>query len=88
MLPTKLPSFAQSRIALVVKSVRRQHLLDVEVLDLREGLPLDDVPPFENALTAAEVDISGCEIVQALVVALIAVVGNEVSDAGLLLTGK
>ncbi len=35
-----------------------------------EGLPLDDLPLFKNALTASEVDISGCEIVQALVVAL------------------
>jgi hypothetical protein len=35
-----------------------------------EGLPLEDLPPFENARAAAEVEISGCEIVQALVVAL------------------
>jgi len=62
--------------------------LQITLAAIVEGLPLDDVPPFENALTAAEVDISGCEIVQALVVALVAVVGNEVSDAGLLLTGK
>ena len=35
-----------------------------------EGLPIDDLPPFKNALTASEVDVSGCMIVQALVEAL------------------
>ena len=40
------------------------------LVTIDEGLPLDDLPTFENARTAAEVEISGCEIVQAPVVAL------------------
>ena len=53
-----------------------------------EGSPLDDLPPFENALTASEGGIRWCKIVQVLVIALVVMAGNEVGDAGLLLTGK
>ncbi len=53
-----------------------------------EGSPFDDLPPFENALTANEEDISGCAIVQALVVALVVVADNEVADGGLKFAGQ
>ena len=53
-----------------------------------EGSPFDDLPPFENALTANEEDISGCAIVQALAVALVVVADNEIAGGGFKFAGQ
>jgi hypothetical protein len=45
-----------------------------------DGLPLDLLSSFENALAASEVDVGGGEIVQALMVAPVIVTLDEVCD--------
>jgi hypothetical protein len=55
----------------------------VEVLSttLLDGTALDVLSPLEDALASAEVDVSGREVVQALVIAAMIVVLEEVGDS-------
>ncbi len=52
-------------------------MLSAPVLD---GPPLDLIAAFPDAITSPEVDVSGGEIVQALVIATMIVVLHEVGD--------
>jgi hypothetical protein len=53
-----------------------------------QGLHLDPLPAFEDLLSAAVEDISRCQIVQGLVVALVVVVIDELPDTVLQLPGQ
>jgi imidazoleglycerol phosphate dehydratase HisB len=46
---------------------------------LLDGAALDVLSPLEDALASAEVDVSGREVVQALVIAAVIVVLDEVA---------
>ena len=48
-----------------------------------DGLSFDPFPFDEDRLAASEVDVGRCQIAEALVVAQVIVVGDEVSDPGL-----
>ena len=49
-------------------------------------LSFDPFPFYENGFIAAEVDISGCYVVQALVVSLVVVIVDECPDLALEIT--
>ena len=49
---------------------------------------LDLLPFSQNGFVAAKVDVSGCDVVQALVVALVIVVVDEGPDLSLEITGQ
>ena len=53
----------------------------MQAASLFDGFSFDLVPPFENGLTAPEVDVSRREVVQALVVSTVVVVLDEFRDA-------
>ena len=53
-----------------------------------DGQFLDRPPGVEDGLAAAEVDVSGGQVAEALVVAAVVVVVDEGSDGGLELAGK
>jgi hypothetical protein len=55
---------------------------------LLDGAALDVLSPLEDALASAEVDVSGREVVQALVIAAMIVVLDEVGDSPLEITGE
>ena len=46
-------------------------------------LPFDPFALFQNGFVTAEVDVGGCDVVQALMVALMIVVVDEGLDLGL-----
>ena len=48
----------------------------------------DPVPLFQNGFVAAEVDVGGCDVVQALMVALVNVVVDEGFDPGFEIVGQ
>jgi hypothetical protein len=52
-----------------------------------DGLFLDFLPGLEDRLAAAEVDVGGGQVAEALVVAAVVVVVDEGSDGGLELAG-
>ena len=53
-----------------------------------EGLPFDEVSPFQNALAASEVDVGWGEVVQALVIPAVVIVRDELADAGFEFVGQ
>ena len=55
-------------------------LFEVEQAPLSDCLLLDALALEQNGLRSTEVDIGGCEIVQALVVAMVVVVLDEEVD--------
>ncbi len=52
-----------------------------------DGLVFDLLSSFQNGVVTAEVDVSRCYILQALVIALMIVVVDEVTDFLLKITG-
>jgi hypothetical protein len=48
---------------------------------LFDSFAFDLFTPFENDLTAAEVDVSGCQVVQALVLSTVVGALDELRDA-------
>ena len=48
---------------------------------------LDPFPFSKNGFVASEVDVCGCDVVQALVVALIVVILDECADLAFEITG-
>jgi len=53
-----------------------------------DGLSFDLLPFDQDGLAAPEVDVGGCEIAEALVVAPMIVMGDEGVDLGLEVTGQ
>src|SRR2546427_10247209 len=53
----------------------------MQAASLFDGFSCDLFPPFENGLTASEVDVSRRQVVQALVVSTVVVVLDELLDA-------
>src|SRR5258708_12358043 len=53
----------------------------MQAASLFDGFSFDLFPPFENGLTAPEVDVSRRQVVQALVVSGVVVVLDELLDA-------
>jgi len=53
----------------------------MQATSLLDGFSFDLFPPFENGLTAPEVDVSRRQVVQALVVSAVVVVPDELLDA-------
>src|ERR1700746_534649 len=53
----------------------------MQAASLFDGFLFDLFPPFENGLTASEVDVSRRQVVQALVVSTVVVVRDELLDA-------
>src|SRR5215831_15542217 len=53
----------------------------MQAASLLDGFSFDLFPPFENGLTAPEVDVSRRQVVQALVVSTVVVVADELLDA-------
>src|SRR5499427_5426765 len=53
----------------------------MQAASLLDGFSFDLFPPFENGLTAPEVDVSRRQVVQALVVSTVVVVPDELLDA-------
>ena len=53
----------------------------MQAASLFDGFSFDLFPPFENGLTAPEVDVSRRQVVQALVVSTVVVVLDELLDA-------
>src|SRR5258708_23186578 len=53
----------------------------MQAASLLDGFSFDLFPPFENGLTAPEVDVSRRQVVQALVVSTVVVVLDELLDA-------
>src|SRR5438132_11766735 len=53
----------------------------MQAASLFDGFSFDLFPPFENGLTASEVDVSRRQVVQALVVSTVVVVLDELLDA-------
>src|ERR1700746_3386421 len=53
----------------------------MQAASLFDGFSFDLFPPFENDLTAPEVDVSRRQVVQALVVSTVVVVADELLDA-------
>ena len=49
---------------------------------------LDLCPPFDDCGVASEVDIGGCDVTEALVVAVIVVMVDEGVDLGLEIAGQ
>ena len=49
---------------------------------------LDPFPFSENGFVASEVDVCGCDVVQALVVTLIVVILDECADLALKVAGQ
>ena len=47
-----------------------------------ECLSFDPFPLFQNGFVASKVDVGGCDVVQALVVALMVIMIDEGSDLG------
>ena len=60
-------------------------MLQAPVLD---GLSFDPFPFKRDGLAAPEVDIGGCEVIQALVVAPVVVVLDEGAELGFEITGQ
>ena len=58
-------------------------LLTMQQASVGDGLSFDPFPFDEDGLAAPEVDVGGCEVAEALVVAQVIVVGDEVADPGL-----
>jgi len=52
-----------------------------------ERLSFDPFPLFQNGLVAAEVDVGGCDVAQAFVVAVVVVVIDEGFDLSLKIAG-
>src|SRR6478735_5954771 len=63
-------------------------LFEVEQASLSDCLLLDALALEQNGLCSTEVDIGGCEIVQALVVAVLVIMLHEGSDLSFELTRK
>src|ERR1700746_556600 len=53
----------------------------MQAASLFDGFLFDLFPPFENGLTASEVDVSRRQVVQALVVSTVFVVRDELLDS-------
>src|SRR5437773_4884429 len=53
----------------------------MQAASLLDGFSFDLFPPFENGPAAPEVDVSRRQVVQALVVSTVVVVGDELLDA-------
>src|SRR5258708_20342813 len=53
----------------------------MQAASLFDGFSFDLFPPFENGLTAPEVDVNRRQVVQALVVSRVVVVLDELVDA-------
>ena len=53
----------------------------MQAASLLDGFSFDLFPPFENGLTAPEVDVNRRQVVQALVVSRVVVVLDELLDA-------
>ena len=53
-----------------------------------ECLSFDPFALFQNGFVAAEVDVSGCDVVDALMIALMVVVVDEGFDLGFKITGQ
>ena len=55
----------------------------MEAPSLFDGFPFDAFPPLENGRSSSEVNVDRRQVVQALVIALIVVVLDELADAQL-----
>ena len=55
---------------------------------LLDGSSLDLSPSLEDARAASEVDVGGCEVVEAFVIAAMIVVVDEVGDGPLEIAGE
>jgi hypothetical protein len=53
----------------------------MQAASLFDGFSFELFPPFENGLTAPEVDVSRRQVVQALVISEVVVVPDELLDA-------
>ena len=52
----------------------------MQATSLLDGFPFYALPAFEDGRSSAEVDVSRREVVQALVISTIVVIGDELAD--------